>query len=90
MLKITIQHDPDLVTMKLEGRVMGPWVDEVSRSWHSLEPLLGSKELSLDLRGVSFVDVDGRQLLHEIYDKTHAGFLTDSPITKYYAEQAMQ
>lgn len=69
---------------------MGPWVEELNRSWRSLEPSRGSKKLRLDLRGVSFVDVDGRELLHEIYDKTHAGFLTDSPLTRYYAEQAMK
>ena len=68
---------------------MGPWVDEVKHSWHSLEPLLGSKELNLDLRDVSFVDVNGGLLLHEIYDKTHATFLTNSPLTKHYAEEAM-
>jgi len=69
---------------------MGPWVEELNRSWRSLEPSRGSKKLRLDLRGVSFVDVDGSELLHEIYDKTHAGFLTDSPLTRYYAEQAMK
>ena len=90
MLKITIQEDTDLVTMKLEGKLAGPWVDEVNRSWRSVEPLIGSKELNLDIRDVSFADNRGRQLLREIYDKTRAAFLTDSPLTKYYAEQAMQ
>ena len=89
MLKITIQEAPDTVTMKLEGRVAGLWALEFNRSWQSLEPLLGSKALTLDLRGVSFIDRGGRLLLEEIYEKTGADFLTASPLTKYYAEEAM-
>ena len=53
-------------------------------------PSLGSKKLQLDLRGVAFADDKGRKLLREIYQKTHAGFLTDSPLTKYFADDAMQ
>ena len=90
MLKITIEQGRNSVTMKFEGKVTGPWFEEANRSWRSIEPSLGSKELSLDLRGVSFVDGEGRELLREIYGKTHASFLTDSPLTKYYAQQAMQ
>jgi CRP/FNR family cyclic AMP-dependent transcriptional regulator len=41
--------------------------------------------LRLDLRGVAFVDVKGQQLLQEIYEKTHASFLADSPLTHYFA-----
>jgi hypothetical protein len=50
----------------------------------------GSKNLHLDLRGVAFVDRKGQQLLHEIYEKTHASFLADSPLTHYFASEAMQ
>ena len=90
MLKITIIRNANEVTMTLEGKLNGPWVAEANRSWHTLEESLGSTKLNLDLRGLSFADVEGRQLLHEIYDETHAAFLTDSPLTKFYAEQAMQ
>jgi len=76
--------------MKLEGKIGGLWVDELERTWTSLEPLLGSKKLQLDLRGVAFADEKGRKLLRDIYQKTHAGFLTDSPLTKYFADEAMQ
>lgn len=90
MLKITITRDANEVTMILEGKLTGPWVAEANRSWQSLKDSLASTKLNLDLRGLSFADVEGRQLLREIYDKTHAAFLTDSPLTTYYAEQAMQ
>jgi len=76
--------------MKLEGRVVGSWVDEVRRAWRSLDSSWGLKKLNLDLRGVSFVDSEGRRLMQEIYEKTGAAFLTNSPLTTYFAEEAMQ
>jgi hypothetical protein len=89
-LRITIKENPRALTMKLEGRIAGPWVSEVSRAWQSLAPSLGIRKLSLDLSGVTYVNPDGVQLLQEIYEATHAEFLADSPLTKYFAEEAMQ
>jgi hypothetical protein len=42
------------------------------------------------IRNVDFVDGEGRQLLREIYQKTNAYFLTDSPLTRYFADDAMR
>jgi hypothetical protein len=90
MLRITIHDGAMAQTIQLEGKIAGPWVEEFGRTWHSLGGSLGSKELHLDLRGVGFVDAKGRQLLREIYQRTNACFLSDSPLTRYYAEDAMQ
>jgi anti-anti-sigma regulatory factor len=90
MLRITIHDGPRAQTIQLEGKISGAWVDELGRAWRSLAPSLGSKELHLDLRGVAFVDAGGRQLLRNIYQKTNACFLADSPLTRYFADEAMQ
>jgi hypothetical protein len=90
MLRITVEQGERAQTIKLEGKVVGPWVEELNRTWHSLGPSLGSTELRLDLRSVSFVDGKGRELLREIYQRTNARFLVDSPLTKYFAEDAMR
>lgn len=90
MLRITIQEDRKAQTIKLEGKIVGPWVEELKRTWTSLAPSLGSKKLQLDLRDVAFADDQGRKILREIYQKTQAGFLTDSPLTKYFADDAMK
>jgi anti-anti-sigma regulatory factor len=90
MLKITIHGDGQDQTIQLEGKIAGPWVEEFSRTWDSLAPLLGSKQLHLDLRGVAFVDARGRHLLREIYRKANARFVTDSPLTRYFADDAMR
>jgi hypothetical protein len=90
MLRITVQEGARAQTIKLEGKIVGPWVEEFSRTWHSLAPSLGSKQLHLDLCGVAFVDANGKQLLREIYQRTNASFLADSPLTQYFADDAMQ
>jgi ABC-type transporter Mla MlaB component len=58
MLKIS-QTGPSnhSVTLKLEGRVVGPWVAELRRI---CEPLMGEQShLKLDLADVSYVDLEG-------------------------------
>ncbi len=90
MLKITIHESANVQTIQLEGKIAGPWVAELNRSWHSLAASLGPKELRLDLRGVAFVDSKGRQLLQEIHQRTNASFLADTPLTRHFADDAMQ
>jgi anti-anti-sigma regulatory factor len=62
MLKISHAGRPGLkLTLQLEGRVVGPWVDELR---HVCEPLLaGHAKLTLDLSEVSFADESGVTLL---------------------------
>lgn len=74
--------------MKLEGRVTGPGTSEFDRAWQALEPSLDSRKLVLDLRGVIHMDSDARRLFAEIHRKTGAEFLADTPMTKYFAEEA--
>ncbi|MGC1484982.1 MAG: hypothetical protein WA789_14390 [Candidatus Acidiferrum sp.] len=90
MLKITVHEDAKGQTIQLEGKVVGPWVEELRRAWHTLPPSLGSRKLQLDLRGVTFVDTKGRHLLQEIHRRTNASFMADSPLTQYFADDAMQ
>ena len=90
MLRITVEESERAQTIKLEGKIVGPWVEELNRTWHSLASSLGGKKLMLDMRSVGFVDGKGRQLLREIYQKTNACFLTDSPLTQYFAADAMR
>ena len=58
MLKISAAGTPNhSVTLKLEGRVVGPWVEELRRV---CDPILNDgRALKLDLAEVSYVDVEG-------------------------------
>lgn len=89
-MKVTIHEIDKSVTLKIEGRAAEPLVAELHRVWQDLAPSLGSRRLSVDLRGVTFMDTSGRRLLAEIHAKTGAEFLADTPMTKYFAEEAMQ
>lgn len=89
-MKITIQEAENIVTIKIEGRIVGSLVPEFHRSWQDLACCLGPRKLAVDLRGVTFMDTTGRRLLAEIHAKTGAEFLADTPMTKYYAQEAMQ
>jgi len=90
-VRVTIdQPDGGAVILKIEGRVFGPNADELNRAWHDLAPSLGTRKLSVDLRDVTFVDAVGKKLLAEIHAETGAEFLADTPLTKYFAEQAQQ
>ena len=65
MLRITAFDRPHL-GLKLEGRIMGPWVSELRRTWTSVANAAGRTPVPVDLSGVSFVDANGRDLLREI------------------------
>jgi len=64
MLKITpIKTSGATKTLKLEGRLLGPWVEEVRRACAG--SVLASP-LSLDLSGLVFADADGERLLKDL------------------------
>jgi ABC-type transporter Mla MlaB component len=90
-VRVTIQQAVgEGVTMKIEGKVAGLQVPELNRAWEELAPSLGGRSLRVDLRGVTHVDWSGRNLLAEIHARTGAEFVADTPLTKYFAEEAQQ
>ena len=82
MLKIErIETAGEIPTLRLEGRVIGPWVEELRRS---CEPVLTTgARLTLDLGEVSFVDREGVQLFRSLR-KRQVALLNCSP---FVAEQ---
>ncbi len=62
MLRISeIRSGDDRVVLKLEGRIVGPWVGELAGA--SGRVLETGKTLKLDLADVSYVDREGVSLL---------------------------
>jgi hypothetical protein len=90
MLRVSSESDKNAHTIKLEGKIIGLWVDELHSVWRSVAPELQGRQLYLDVRGLSFVDARGKLLLREIYQATNASFLADSPLTKRFVQDAMQ
>lgn len=62
MLKVTTTAQNHTITLKLEGRLVGPWVQEVTRVWMDTmqQP---QKSYVVDLRSVTFIDRSGQALL---------------------------
>ena len=89
MLRISIHDSPDTATLKLEGKVIGPWAKELNRVWSDYVPSLGMKKVCLDLCGVTLVDKSGTRTLRKIVRGTGAEILADTPLTRYIAAQTM-
>jgi len=65
VLKISVTGDSEKrIEFALEGKLVGPWVDELGRL--SDEALLQNKSLTLNLEKVWFVDARGAALLRDL------------------------
>ena len=65
MLKISIVGDSDeAIEFHLEGKLVGPWVDELRRLGD--QALSHNKLVTLDLKDVRFVDSQGVALLRDL------------------------
>lgn len=66
MLKITVHTTPDLTRLTVEGRLTGPWIDELERVWLKTEQTEAGP-LVMDLTGVTFMTEDGKALLSRMW-----------------------
>jgi outer membrane protein TolC len=84
MLRVTTNTEEgnDRVVLKLEGKLVGPWVDEFERCWNSAAERW--KNLVVVLEGVTFIDSKGKCLLAKIHGQgaklIGAGLMTKSII----------
>jgi len=67
MLRVTtkVEEEQSRVTLKLEGKLAGPWVSEFERCWCST--LEKWKDVVVELGGVTFIDSQGKCLLAKIH-----------------------
>ena len=70
VLKITGQQDavPDSMTLILEGRLAGPWVEELNSYWHQMSVNQQSCTV-IDLTDVTFIDANGKALLTGLWQR---------------------
>jgi len=85
-----MNQNPESVEIKLEGRLAGPWAAELGRAWNDVVPGLKKRSVSLDICGVTYMDAQGSQLLKDMCQEAEISFLTNSPLTEYFAEEAMR
>ena len=87
MLRITMNESPQAMSIRLDGRIAGPWAAEFDRVWVEAAPRLGSKQLSIDLSNVTYADADGKQILSKILSQANANLVAGSLWTQYLAEE---
>jgi hypothetical protein len=68
MLRITIHNNPEAVTFQLEGRLAGPWVQELVACWRELVEPAGPV-VRVNLAAVTFVDGAGKEVLSAMHDR---------------------
>jgi hypothetical protein len=85
MLRITLVPEPEPSTLKVEGRLTGPWVDELERSWNEI----AKRELTrpvVDLSDVTFVSAEGKKLLDSMF-RQGADLQSRSLMTQFILSQ---
>jgi hypothetical protein len=88
VLKISINDDKPMATLKIEGKLVGPWAMELGRTWQDLWASAKWVPLRLDISGLTFADQKGTHILGEIVRETGAEIFSDSPLTRYFANKA--
>jgi anti-anti-sigma regulatory factor len=69
MLRITIHKSLGTVTFQLEGRLAGPWVQELAACWRAMLDQSSAPVVRVDLVAVTFVDGAGRELLTAMHHR---------------------
>jgi hypothetical protein len=68
MLKISAEDTGDSLRLMLEGRLVGPWIAELRRVCSEYGAPATTKKLTIDLCGLTSMDVSGQQLLQDLFD----------------------
>ena len=65
MLKITTRTNPAETILELEGKLAGPWIEELENCWR--KAIHSDRPISVMLCAVTFIDDKGRDLLVKMY-----------------------
>lgn len=63
MLRITIHNEAQVTSFVVEGKLVGPWVEELEKCWKSALAADPSQAMLVNLAAVTFIDSVGRALL---------------------------
>jgi hypothetical protein len=89
MLRITPLVAKEKAILRLEGKLIGPWADELAKVWKSVWPRTGLKRIRVDLRAVSFVDERGKDVLKAM-QQDGAAFVAADPLISALLEEIEQ
>jgi len=67
MLRATIHDAPGSLTIQLEGKLVGPWVQVAENCWQSSRAGQTGPVLCFDLTGVTMIDAAGKAFLAALH-----------------------
>ena len=67
MLKISIRSEGEPTLFELEGKLVGPWVEELESCWQQMK--IADRHLRVMLKSVTFIDGAGKKLLAEMHQQ---------------------
>ena len=80
MLKIETKNAAGQLILQVQGRLAGACVPELRRCWESARAEQPEGQIAIDLKNVTYVDAQGRELLQAMHDAgvvfLHAGMAT--------------
>ena len=83
MLRITKQAEGEQTILRVEGKLVPPWVEELESCWRQNT---GAGALVLDVRAITFVGAEGKELLGRIH-RSGAKLLTSGIAMREMLEQ---
>lgn len=89
MLRITEKNGSRPTTLQLDGKLAGPWVEELERAWRRLSASSPDTPIIVDLSGVTFIDSEGRKLLSSMVEQG-ADLRAAHLMTKYIVDQVKE
>jgi len=63
MFRIHVHHGTEATSFTVEGKLKGPWVNELERCWQTAIAEAPASAIVVDLTGTIFIDESGKQLL---------------------------
>jgi anti-anti-sigma regulatory factor len=68
MLKITITETPTERRFIVQGRLVGPWVEELNTAWKRAQQDQDGRTCVIDLNDATFIDKSGVRLLRTLWE----------------------
>jgi hypothetical protein len=87
MLKITTKTSPAGTVFEVEGKLAGPWVQELEGCWREVSN--SERSVRVMLCGITFIDDKGRDLLVEMY-RHGAELVADGCMNKAIVEEIIR
>jgi len=88
VLKISVTETKTELRWILEGRLAGPWVTELRKSWKSKQRSRKGRACIVDLNDVISVDVAGEDLLRDLLKR--GAQLVGTPLYLRYLPQRLK